>query len=186
MRRLTGMAMVFAALAACSTAPETEPEKAARKAGRNAAASSEVNAAITRFKDEVPVIRQWFDDAYGYAVFPSVGKGGVGGGAAGGRGQVFQKDGTLAGHTSLSVITLGFQLGGQSFAEIIFFKDKAAFDRFLADEFAFDAKASAVAANVGAATTADYRNGVAVVVLMRGGLMFEAAVGGQRFSFREE
>ncbi|MBI3571092.1 MAG: hypothetical protein HY082_08315 [Gammaproteobacteria bacterium] len=138
--------------------------------------------AIGNFKKKDPGIKTFFDKAYGYAVFPTVGKGGIGVGGAYGSGEVYRQ-GAPIGYSSLSQITIGFQLGGQAYSEIIFFKDKKALDRFTEANFEFDAQVSAVAVTVGAAANADYNNGVAIFTLVKGGLMYEASVGGQKFSF---
>jgi lipid-binding SYLF domain-containing protein len=141
-----------------------------------------VQGTIAQFQKNDPGLKGWFSGAYGYAVFPSVGKGGAGIGGAYGKGEVYEQ-GKLVGYTSLSQATIGFQLGGQAYSEVIFFKDKAAFDRFTGGKFELSAQASAVAATAGASADANYRSGVAVFTMARGGLMYEASVGGQKFSY---
>ena len=156
---------------------------------------------INEFKKS-PVVQPFFKDAYGYAVFPTVGKGGIGIGGAYGEGQVY-RGGKVTGKTSLAKLTVGLQLGGQAFSEIIFFKDKRAYDDFTSGEFEFDAAASAVAITAGAQARTStegasasagtggsgsqaktsYRKGMAVFTYVKGGLMYEAAIGGQKFSF---
>ena len=151
-----------------------------------------------------PAVQPFFENAYGYAVFPTIGKGGIGIGGAYGKGRVY-RGGTVTGTTSLTKVTIGFQLGGQAFSEIIFFQDKRAYTEFTRGTFEFDAAASAVAitaaaqakagtdgatagASAGPATgtqaKTNYRKGMAVFVHTKGGLMYEAAVGGQKFSFK--
>lgn len=142
----------------------------------------EVAAAIAKFKNSDPNLQEFFNQAYGYAIFPTVAKGGIGLGGAYGRGEVYQQ-GKLVGHTSLSQLTIGFQLGGQAYSEIIFFKDRKALSRFTSGSFEFGAQASAVAVTAGASADADYNDGVAIFTLTKGGLMYEAAVGGQKFTF---
>ncbi|MCG6909284.1 MAG: hypothetical protein LJE94_04060 [Deltaproteobacteria bacterium] len=148
-------------------------------------------------------VQPFFENAYGYALFPTVGKGGFGIGGAFGKGQVYRK-GTVTGSVSLVKATIGFQMGGQVFSEIIFFEDKRAYDDFTGGNFEFDASASAVAITAGVqakagteGTTAGvsagpatgkqapsvYRKGMAVFVHTKGGLMFEASIGGQKFTF---
>ena len=150
-----------------------------------------------------PSIKPFFENAYGYAVFPTVGKGGIVIGGAYGKGQVF-KAGEVTGASSLIKVSVGFQLGGQAFSEIIFFQDKRAYDEFISGTFEFDATASAVAITAGAEiqvgtagatagassgpTTGtqaktDYRKGMAIFIHTKGGFMYEAAIGGQRFDF---
>lgn len=162
------------ALAACSTAPSSEVDRKTQ--------TSEVEATIEKFKAKQASVDVYMKDAHAYAVFPTVGKGGMGLGGAFGRGQVFQ-GGKMVGYTKLTSASIGFQLGGQSFSEIIFFESEGAFAKFKSGEFGFDANASAVAATAGAAAKADYKNGVAVFVMADAGLMYEASIGGQKFSF---
>ena len=123
--------------------------------------------------------------AYGYAVFPTVGKGGIGIGGAYGTGRVYER-GRYIGRSNLAQLTIGFQLGGQAYSEIIFFRDKAALDDFTNGNFELGAQASAVAATAGASADADYSDGVAVFTMAKGGLMYEASIGGQKFSFKRE
>ena len=163
-----------------------------------------------KFTDTIEVykksesVQPFFKSAYGYAVFPTVGKGGIGIGGAYGKGQVYQ-GGKVTGETSLIKATIGFQLGGQAFSEMIFFEDKRAYDDFTSGNFEFDASASAVAITAGAQAKAgtegstasasagpatgkqagsSYRKGMAVFAHIKGGLMYEAAIGGQKFSFK--
>jgi lipid-binding SYLF domain-containing protein len=157
---------------------------------------------IARFKGSEQV-DPFFHDSYGYAVFPTVGKGGIGVGGAYGKGLVYKGD-QMVGKTSLTKLSIGFQLGGQAFSQIVFFQDKRAFDEFTSGSFEFDATASAVAITVGAQAQAGtagasagssthegprsqaeigYYKGMAVFVIAKGGLMLEAAIGGQKFSF---
>jgi len=162
-----------------------------------------------KFSDTIEVykkaesVQPFFKSAYGYAVFPTVGKGGIGIGGAYGKGQVY-KGGKVTGETSLVKATIGFQLGGQAFSEIIFFEDERAYNDFTSGEFEFDASASAVAITAGVqakagteGTTAGasagpatgeqvkstYHKGMAIFIHTKGGLMYEAAIGGQKFKF---
>ena len=122
--------------------------------------------------------------ARGFAVFPNVGKGGIGIGGARGKGEVFEK-GHVIGSTTLTQVSIGFQLGGQAFSQIIFFKDKKSLDRFTEGNFEFGASASAALISEGAIASADYSDGVAVLTFSKGGLMYEASIGGQKFSYEE-
>jgi lipid-binding SYLF domain-containing protein len=144
--------------------------------------TTDVTAAIDTFKKSDTGLAKFFDSADGYVVFPSVSKGAIGIGGAYGKGQVFEK-GQLIGEASLSQATIGFQLGGQVYSEVIFFENKANLEDFKKGEYALSAQASAVAAAEGAAANAKYENGVAVFTIAKGGLMFEASVGGQKFKF---
>ena len=169
---------------------------------QNLAQAEKYSRTVETFKKS-PAVQPFFKSAYGYAVFPTVGKAGFGIGGAYGSGQVYRR-GKVTGTAKLFKGTIGFQLGGQAFSEIIFFEDKRAFDDFTSGNFEFDAVASAVAitagvqakagtegatagASAGPATGAQaetsYRRGMAVFVHTLGGLMYEAAIGGQKFSY---
>ena len=146
----------------------------------------------------------YFDNAYGYAIFPTIGKGGIGIGGAHGGGRVFV-GGTHTGDTTMTQLTLGFQLGGQAFSQIIFFQDQRAFQEFSTGNFEFSAQATAVAITAGVSAEANtgggmsagasggsnnastahggYRKGMAIFTIAKGGLMYEAAVGGQKFTY---
>jgi lipid-binding SYLF domain-containing protein len=163
--------------AGCASAPKT-PAQA--ESSHNA-----VKSAIATAKEKDPSLAKWFDTAYGYAVFPTVGKGGIGVGGAYGTGEVFEQ-GRRIGYASLTQATIGFQWGGQAYTEIIFFKDKAALDRFTGGNFELGAQASVAAITVGASAEIDYSGGVAIFTLAKGGLMYEASVGGQKFDFLDE
>jgi lipid-binding SYLF domain-containing protein len=152
---------------------------------------------------ESPHVQPYFEHAYGYAVLPTVGKAGLGVGGAYGKGQVY-RNGRVTGKTSLTKLSVGFQAGGQAFSEIVFFEDDRAYREFTSGQFTFDAQATAVAITAGAQaktgsagtsaslvagpktgiqSKAKYYRGMAVFVYTKGGLMFEAAIGGQKFSF---
>lgn len=152
------------------------------KAENQNISNPEVATTIANFKNSDPNLKEFFKQAYGYAVFPTVGKGGMVIGGAFGKGEVFKK-GKLVGQTSLSQVTVGFQFGGQAYSEIIFFKDSKALSSFTSGNFEFGAQVSAVAVTAGASADADYNDGVAIFTLTKGGLMYEASVGGQKFTF---
>jgi len=141
-----------------------------------------VAQAIARANDTDPTLTMWFESAYAYAVYPSVGKGGFIVGGAHGKGLVIQGDRTV-GTTTLNQLTVGAQLGGQAYAEYIMFKDQSALEDFTRGNYEFGAQVSAVALSFGASADADYDKGVAIFTLAKGGLMFEASVGGQKFSY---
>ena len=130
----------------------------------------------------MPELRPYFKNAKGYAVFPTVGKGGIGIGGARGKGEVF-RDSKVIGSTTLTQVSIGFQLGGQAFSQIIFFKSKRDLNRFIQGNFEFGASASAALINSGAAVETAYSNGIAVLTVSKGGLMYEASIGGQKFSY---
>ena len=155
------------------------------RAGWDPADEDHAKAGVEFFKKNAPVLDRFFEKAYGYVVFPDVFKGGyfiVGGGH--GNGYVYELN-TLVGHSSITQFNVGPQLGGQSFSEIIFFKDKAELDNFKKGNYELNAQVEGVVATTGAATTIDYSHGVAVFVLPKAGIMAEATVGGQKFSYRQ-
>ena len=146
--------------------------------------------------------RSFFDKAYGYAVFPTIAKGGIGIGGAYGEGRVYAR-GQYVGDTNVAQLSFGLQLGGQVYSEMIFFEDERAFTEFTSGNFEFGAKASAVAITAGvqagagttgasagasaskhdATTDGAYYRGMAVFTVTKGGLMYEASLGGQKFSY---
>ena len=137
---------------------------------------------MLKAKEKDPSLASWFENAYAYAVFPRVGKGGIGIGGAHGKGIVILNDATV-GTTSLSQLSIGFQLGGQVYSEYLMFKDQTAFEHFTRGNFELGAQASAVALTAGASADAAYDSGVAIFTHAAGGLMFEGSVGGQRFKY---
>jgi lipid-binding SYLF domain-containing protein len=142
----------------------------------------QVGDGILLIKKTDSKIQKLFDSAYAYVVFPSIGKGAIGIGGAAGSGEVYEK-GKLVGTARMTQFTIGAQLGGQSFAEVIFFEDKASLDNFEGSEWAMSAAVSAIIAAEGASADAKYKQGVIVFTVPKNGLMFEASVGGQKFRF---
>jgi lipid-binding SYLF domain-containing protein len=142
----------------------------------------DVKRAIIDIKKADPGIETFFENAAGYAVFPSVGKGGLIVGGAYGKGLVIVNE-QVDGYTSMSQATIGLQAGGQKYAQFIFFKDETALNHFRRGNFEFGAQASAVAITAGASADANYDAGVAIFTHAAGGLMFEGTVGGQRFTY---
>lgn len=160
------------------------------------------------FDDTIVIFKEagesasFFDNSYGFAVFPTIGKGGAGIGGARGKGRVYEQ-GTYIGDTTMTQLTIGFQLGGQVYSQIIFFKDQRALDEFTSGNFEFGAQATAVAITAGAsaaatttgssagisggkrdaATAGEYHKGMAVFTVAKGGLMYEASLGGQKYSY---
>jgi lipid-binding SYLF domain-containing protein len=151
-------------------------------------------------------VKPFFENCYGYAVFPTIGKGGIGIGGAYGSGRVYAQ-GVPTGTAKLFKATIGLQAGGQAFSQMIFFEDKRAFEEFTSGNFEFDAGVSAVAITAGAQAKAgtdgatagassgpasgaqaitNYRKGMAVFVHAKGGLMYEATIGGQKFSYKAD
>ncbi len=160
------------------------------------------------YQDTIGIFKQagessrYFDNAYGYAVFPSIGKGGLILGGAYGKGRVYAQ-GQYTGDTEMTQVTLGLQLGGQAYRQIIFFQDERSYREFTSGNFEFGAQATAVAITAGASASASttgstagasggqhdattvggYYKGMAVFTVAKGGLMVEAAIGGQKFEF---
>ena len=167
------------------------------------------NAAADDYADTVQLFKNagqsgtFFDKAYGYAVFPTVGKGALGIGGARGKGRVYAQ-GKYVGDATLTQLSIGFQAGGQAYSQIVFFEDERAYREFTSGEFGFGAGVSAVAITAAASatasttgnsagisggkkdatTTGEYYKGMAVFTIAKGGLMYEAALAGQKFSFR--
>ena len=171
----------------------------------SASASAEAyESTIAVFKDAGPSAGL-FESSYGYAVFPTIGKGGVGIGGAHGKGRVYAK-GAYVGDTTMTQLTIGLQLGGQAYSQIVFFQDQRAFDEFTSGNFEFGAQATAVAITAGASAQAgttgasagassanavghataagQYHKGMAVFTVAKGGLMYEASIGGQKFTYK--
>jgi lipid-binding SYLF domain-containing protein len=170
-------ALGLLALGACATAPSTVAGKADIE--------MEAAAALAKAQKADPTLVNIFDKAAGYAVFPSVGKGGAGVGGAYGKGVLYEQ-GVAVGYCDLSQATIGLQLGGQTYTEIIAFKTREAVANFKHGLFRFDAQATAVALKSGAAANAQFTNDVAVFTMDEKGLMFEASVGGQKFSYQDK
>lgn len=168
-------AMALLALSACSTAPKSVEGKSDLR--------SDAARALAKAQQADPTLVPILDAAAGYAVFPSVGKGAAGVGGAYGKGVLYER-GVVVGYCDLSQASIGFQLGGQAYTEIIAFENQQALNRFKQGRFQFDAQATAVALKSGAGANAKYADGVAVFTMDEAGLMYEASVGGQKFSYQ--
>jgi lipid-binding SYLF domain-containing protein len=127
-------------------------------------------------------LKDIMEKAKGYVIFPSVAKGGLGVGAAAGTGQLLEK-GKVMGEAKLRQVSIGFQAGGQAYIELICFEDQASLDNFKKGNFEFSAQVSAVAVTAGVSKNAKYEKGIMVLTLAKGGLMYEASVGGQKFKY---
>lgn len=141
---------------------------------------SEAKKTIQEFLEKDPGMEKFFSSSVGYAVFPGIGKGGLGVGGAAGKGTLF-KGGVAVADTKMSQVTIGFQAGGQKYAEVIFFEDEETYKDFVSGNFEFAAQVSAVALTSGASADAAYKDGLLVVTMAIGGLMYEASLGGQKF-----
>lgn len=162
----------------------------------------DLSRTIERFRGN-PIIAPYFDSAYGYAVWDTIAKGGLGIGAATGRGQVY-RNGRVTGFSRIIDISFGFQAGGQAYSQIIFFQDEAAYNEFTSGSYEFDAQASAVAVTAnaqasagteggqatagaggsGKASATGYQGGMQVFTMAKGGLMYEASISGQKYNFK--
>ena len=128
------------------------------------------------------LMQSLFDHSHAYVIFPNVGKGGIGVGGAAGNGIVFE-NGKATGSAKMKQVSVGFQFGGQAYREVIFFENEESLERFKQNNLEFSAQASAVAATKGASANVKYRDGVMIFTQQKGGLMYEASVGGQKFSY---
>jgi len=163
-----------------------------------AATLDECNTALAKFK-ELGNVPDMMAQSYGYAVLPTIGKAGIGIGGAAGTGCVYA-GGSHAGNVSMKQVTIGWQLGGQAYSQIILFKNKDSYQEFINGNFEFGADASAVALNYGASAgantqgasatagdtkaTGTWKRGMAIYTLAKGGLMYEASIGGQKYNFK--
>ena len=158
--------------------------------------------ALFRKADETS---KFFENAYGYAVFPTIGKGAIGIGGAHGNGRVYEH-GKYIGNSTMNQLSIGFQLGGQGFSQMIFFQNSGALEKFISKDFQFGAEASAVAITAGASAKAgtggatagasvdkekaknagSYNNGMAIFTIVKGGLMYEVSVSGQKYNFTKK
>ena len=172
---LVSLAAIALLAVGCSTAPKSEGDKLDM--------DNDVAKAMASFRKADPNIDAFLAKAHGYAIFPSVGKGAVGVGGAYGKGEVFEH-GRKVGYCDLSQATIGLALGGQAYSELIAFETAAALEKFKSGNFAFSAQASAVALKSGATANAKYTDGVAVFTTGEAGLMYEASIGGQKFSYK--
>ena len=172
---VAGVVTTVATLSGCATAPPSAEGKAGLDLN--------VKTALAKANAQDPSLQAFLDKAYGYAVFPEVAKGAIGVGGAYGKGEVFER-GAKIGYCDVSQATIGLQLGGQVYTEIIAFENKAVLDNFKNGNLRFAGQATAVALKAGAGSNAQYIDGVRVLTVNEEGLMFEAVIGGQTFSFQ--
>lgn len=188
MKTMAGALVALAVGVAAASAFASEPAATgSAKSGQHASAShalvKDAEATVQAFARTDPGLSRFFDTAVGWVVFPSVGKGGAGVGGAYGRGVLFEH-GQPTGRSTLTQVTIGAQLGGQAYSEIVFFESSDALTSFKKGQLAMAAQVSAVIASSGASANAKYSQGVAVFTLAKSGLMAEASIGGQKFGFR--
>jgi lipid-binding SYLF domain-containing protein len=157
----------------------------AQVGGWNPELQKDAKEALNQMLEKNPKLQSYVDNAYGYAVFPKITKAGLGIGGAAGSGVVYQNNEAI-GSSKLKQASFGLQAGGQQYSEAIFFENKEAFEHFTNGNLKFDAQASAVAITAGASIDVSYKNGVAVFTYTLGGLMYEASIGGQHFTFKKQ
>lgn len=186
--KIFSLAITFAVLCAAGTLPAAAAEKDVKDmtpAEYRQKVHKDVAAAVAQIKKVDPGMDRFFKESTGYVVYPRIGKFGFIVGGGGGDGELFEK-GRVTGKASITIATIGLQAGVQEFSEFIFFKDKAALDRFKENRFEFAANISAVIVKAGGSAGADYREGVAVFTHANAGLMGEIAVGTQKFKFEPD
>ena len=151
---------------------------------KDAKLADETAKAIKRLVTDNPEMKGHFNSAHAFVIFPVISKGGLVVGGAGGKGLTFENK-SVIGMAKLAQATIGAQVGGQQYTEVIFFEDKAALDRFKAGKLKFSGQVSAVALEKGTSVDMDYQDGVSVFTKAKGGLMAEASLGGQKFTYED-
>ncbi len=179
MKRTLGVMVVLAVVAALAASVVLAAGWDPQEEQKNLAAAEET---IKSFKAADPGLEVYLKEAYAYAVFPTIGKGGLIVGGSHGSGLVFE-GGKVVGDAKVTQASIGLQAGVESYSELVFFQDKATFENFKKGDVKLSAQVHAVAAKQGAAASSSYNEGVAVFVQTKGGLMADASVGGQKFKF---
>jgi lipid-binding SYLF domain-containing protein len=174
MKKILTLAMSLALTFATLTAfGKWDPDEVAER-------SADAQEAIAAFKEKDSSVQRYFDEAAGYVVIATVGKAGLGIGGARGKGVLYE-NGAVTALVTLSQLSFGFQWGGQAYSEFIFFEDADALTNFKRGNYELGAQASAVAITAGASADAEFNGGMAIFTQAKGGLMYEASVGGQKF-----
>ena len=173
MQRILGSILGLMAVLALSTSFAWDP-------GKLEESKAKADAAVAQLLENNPSMQRFFDNAAGWVVIPTVGKGGIGIGGARGKGLLYE-GGEATAEVTMTQLTIGFQWGGQAYSEFIFFQDDTALETFKKGNYELSAQASAVAVTAGASVDAGYEGGVAIFTYAKGGLMYEATVGGQKF-----
>jgi lipid-binding SYLF domain-containing protein len=166
--------LIASLLMGCSTAPKTSAERMTLQ--------DDAQATLTRFKSQDPSLEHVLANSTGYAIFPSIGKGGLIAGAAYGRGTVYE-GGKQMGYADMQQGSVGAQIGGETYAELIIFQTPEALYKFKNNNFTFGANATAVALQAGAAAGTEFKDGVAIMLETKGGLMADASLAGQKFHY---
>jgi lipid-binding SYLF domain-containing protein len=157
----------------------------AQVGGWNPELINDSEEALQTMLNKTPKLESFYNESYGYAIYPKVTKAGIAFGGAFGKGIVF-KGHHVVGSSKLKQASIGLQFGGQQYSEIIFFKNAESFEKFTNGKLKFDAQASAVALKEGASIDAAYQDDVAVFTQTKGGLMYEASIGGQHFKYESK
>jgi lipid-binding SYLF domain-containing protein len=173
MQTLTKAALALATFLLVTTSWAWDPDEVAEYDAKS-------QEAVALFKEKDPSIERFFNKSAGYVVIPTVGKAGFGIGGARGKGILYE-NGAPAALVTLTQLSIGFQWGGQAYSEFLFFEDDVALDSFKRGNYELGAQASAVAITAGASADANFVGGVAIFTQAKGGLMYEASVGGQKF-----
>ena len=173
MRAWTRISLALATLLLVSTSWAWDPDEAKEY-------DAKAQEVIAEFKEKDPSIERFFNKSAGYVVIPTVGKGGFGIGGARGKGILYEQ-GVATAVVTLTQLTVGFQAGGQAYSEFIFFEDATVLGNFKRGNYELGAQASAVAITAGASADAEFNGGMAIFTQAKGGLMYEASVGGQKF-----
>ena len=173
MKAWTKAWLAAAALLLVSTSWAWDPDEAKEY-------DAKAQEVIAEFKEKDPSIERFFNKSAGYVVIPTVGKGGFGIGGARGKGILYEQ-GVATAVVTLTQLTVGFQAGGQAYSEFIFFEDATVLGNFKRGNYELGAQASAVAITAGASADAEFNGGMAIFTQAKGGLMYEASVGGQKF-----
>lgn len=172
---LTACTLALALTMGCASAPQTAPEQETLEL--------EAHATLHSMTDADPGLQSVLDESAGYAVFPTIGEGALVAGVMSGVGVLYHADGEVLGHVEVRGGSIGAQVGGQSFAQLMIFETNAALLEFMSDETELSTDASATAASAGASARLSFEEGVAVVVDDEAGLMVEASLDGQRYRY---
>jgi len=173
MRKLLLLILTVAAMGGVTANAAWNPNEAEEQ-------DAKAQEALTAFREKDPKIDSFIAKAAGYVVIPTVAKGGIGIGGARGKGVLYE-GGVVTAVVTLTQLSIGFQFGGQAYSEFIFFEDAATLETFKGGNFELNAQASAVAVTAGVSADAAFNDGMAIFTQAKGGLMYEAAVGGQKF-----
>ncbi len=173
MKAILNVMLALVVLASSATALGWDPDEVTNR-------DADAQAAIATFKESDPSVQRFFDASAGYVVIPTVGKAGFGIGGARGKGLLYE-NGEITAAVTMTQLSFGFQWGGQAYSEFIFFEDAATLDNFKRGNFELGAQVSAVAVTAGASRDAKFNGGMAIFTQAKGGLMYEASIGGQKF-----